>query len=173
MELAQRLAERLRRLREEAGLSQVQMAKRLGLSQSTLNRLEAADQNTTLRTLDRLCRALRAEHERGPAWRFVGIEVDWVALEALHAARHLSPAVPTVAWRTSAPIYRDGEQVGYATSGCCSPMLKKYLALAHLRAPHFETGSEVEMEITVEHERRKARAQVAKLPFFDPARKKQ
>jgi len=37
------------------------MAKRLGVSRSTLNRLEAADQNTTLRTLDRLCRALKRE----------------------------------------------------------------------------------------------------------------
>ena len=59
--LAQRLAEKLRMLRQEKGLSQVQMAKRLGVSRSTLNRLEAADQNTTLRTLDRLCRALKYE----------------------------------------------------------------------------------------------------------------
>lgn len=57
--LAQRLAEKLRTFRAEAGVSQVQMAKRLGLSRSTLNRLEAADQNMTLRTLDRLCRALK------------------------------------------------------------------------------------------------------------------
>ena len=61
MTLAQRLAETLRKLRDEARLSQVQMAKRLGVSRSTLNRLEAADQNTTLRTLDRLCRALKRE----------------------------------------------------------------------------------------------------------------
>ena len=61
MTLAQRLAETLRKLRDEARLSQVQMAKRLGVSRSTLNRLEAADQNTTLRTLDRLCRALKWE----------------------------------------------------------------------------------------------------------------
>lgn len=59
--LAERLAVRLRKLRAEAGLSQVQMSKRLGLSRSTLNRLEAADQNTTLRTLDQLCRALKCE----------------------------------------------------------------------------------------------------------------
>ena len=59
--LAQRLASTLLRLREETGLSQVQIAKRLGVGRSTLNRLEAADQNTTLRTLDRLCRALERE----------------------------------------------------------------------------------------------------------------
>ena len=59
MTLAQRLANALRKARHEAGLSQVQMAKRLGVGRSTVNRLEAADQNTTLRTLDRLCRALK------------------------------------------------------------------------------------------------------------------
>ena len=116
---------------------------------------------------------LRAEHARGPAWRFVGVEVDWTSLETLYAAKHLPPALPTVAWRTSAPVYRDGMQIGYASSGCWSPMLKKYLALAHIRAPHFDAGTPVEMEITVEHERKKASARIAKLPFFDPTRKKQ
>jgi transcriptional regulator with XRE-family HTH domain len=59
--LAQRLAEHPRRRREKAGLSQVRMANRLGLSRSTLNRLEAADQNAILKTLDRLCKALKCE----------------------------------------------------------------------------------------------------------------
>jgi DNA-binding Xre family transcriptional regulator len=34
------------------------MAKQLGISQPTLNRLEAAEQNVTLKTLTQLCRAL-------------------------------------------------------------------------------------------------------------------
>jgi len=59
-----------------------------------------------------------------------------------------------------------------ASSGCWSPLLKEYLALAHLRAPHFEPGTKVQIEITVEHERRQAQAVVRKLPFFDPERKK-
>ena len=48
-------------MREDTGLSQVQMAKRLGISRPTYNRLENADQNTTLKTLGRLCRALRCD----------------------------------------------------------------------------------------------------------------
>ncbi len=117
-------------------------------------------------------RALRSEKARGPLWRFVGIEVEWESLEALFAAVELSPSLPTVAWRTSVPIYRDGEQVGYASSGCWSPLLKKYLALAHIRAPHFGPDTRVEMEVTVEHQRRRAAGWVRKLPFFDPARKR-
>jgi len=117
-------------------------------------------------------RALRAEKARGPAWGFVGLEVDWESLEKIYAERGLPPQLPTVAWRTSAPVYKDGKQIGYATSGCWSPLLKKYLALAHVVAPHFHAGADVELEVTVEHRRKRANAVVRKLPFFDPPRKK-
>src|SRR5215471_18584601 len=118
-------------------------------------------------------RALRAENARGPAWGFVGLDVDWKSLETIYADRGLPPQLPTVAWRTSAPVYNGGKQIGYATSGCWSPLLKKYLALAHLTAPHFQPGAEVELEVTVEHRRKRANAVVRKLPFFDPPRKKE
>ena len=101
-----------------------------------------------------------------------GIAVNWESIEALYRAHGLPPQLPTVAWRTSTPIYADGDQVGYASSGCWSPLLKEYLALAHLRAPYFDAGTKVQIEITVEHERRQAQAVVRKLPFFDPERKK-
>ena len=116
--------------------------------------------------------ALCAESARPPEWRLVGLVVDWTSLEALYAEIGLPPQLPTVAWRTSAPVYRDGAQIGYATSGCWSPLLKRYLALAHLQAPHFAAGAEVRLEVTVEHHRREASARVARLPFFDPARKR-
>jgi len=117
-------------------------------------------------------RALRAERERGAAWNFVGIEVDWESFERPFAARGLPPQISNIAWRASAPVYREGHQVGYATSGCWSPLLKKSLALAHLRAPHFQPGTRVELEVTVEHQRERADAVVRALPFFDPERKK-
>ena len=118
-------------------------------------------------------RALRAERARAAAWGFVGLDVDWVALETIYRERGLSPQLPTVAWRTSAPVYKAGKQIGYATSGCWSPLLKKYLALTHLAAPHFQPGTEVELEVTVEHRRKRAAAVVRQLPFFDPPRKRE
>ena len=118
-------------------------------------------------------RALRGERSRGSAWGFVGLDVDWESLETIYAERGLPPQLPTVAWRTSSPVYKDGKQIGYATSGCWSPLLKKYLALAHLEQPHFNAGAEVELEVTVEHRRKRANAAVRKLPFFDPPRKRE
>jgi aminomethyltransferase len=117
-------------------------------------------------------RALAAEKSRGAAWNFVGLDVSWESFERLFLAHGLPPQIPNVAWRASAPVYRGGRQIGYATSGCWSPLLKKSLALAHIRAPHFMPGTRVEMEVTVEHRRERADAVVRKLPFFDPERKK-
>ena len=116
--------------------------------------------------------ALLAEHARGPAWRFVGIEVDWDSLERLYADVGLPPKLPTTAWRASVPLYVGGLQVGYATSGCWSPLLKRYIALAHLTGPYGEPGTAVEMEVTVEHHRKRAAATVRPLPFFNPERKR-
>jgi len=116
--------------------------------------------------------ALTAEHRRGSAWAFVGIEVDWEGLMELYAAVGLPPQLPSTAWRASVPLYVAGTQVGYATSGCWSPVLKKYIALAHVEARFAAAGTAVEMEVTVEHHRKRAPAMVAKTPFFDPERKK-
>ena len=116
--------------------------------------------------------ALAAERARGVAWRFVGISVEWESLERLYAEVGLPPRLPTAAWRTSVPIYVDGSQAGYATSGCWSPLLKQYIALAHIPAMHASPGTRVEMEITVEHKRKRAAARIVPTPFFNPQRKK-
>jgi glycine cleavage system T protein (aminomethyltransferase) len=117
-------------------------------------------------------RALVEAARRGPAWRFVGIEVAWESLEELYADVGLAPQLPAAAWRTSVPLSVDSDQVGYATSGGWSPLLKKYIALAHLEARHAKPGTKVEMEVTVEHRRMHATARVVKRPFFDPERKR-
>ena len=116
--------------------------------------------------------ALVQEKQRGPAWQFTGLAVDWESLEQLYADVGLPPRLPTQAWRTSVPIYSGARQVGYATSGGWSPLLKQYIALAHLEAPFAVPGTAVEMEITVEHHRKRASARVTKLPFFNPDRKR-
>jgi aminomethyltransferase len=116
--------------------------------------------------------ALAAEKARGPQWQFVGIEIGWPGLERLYADVGLATRVPQQAWRASVPIYSGAEQVGYATSGGWSPLLKKYITLAHLRSKWAKPGTELDIEITVEHRRRRAAARVVKKPFFDPDRKK-
>jgi len=118
--------------------------------------------------------ALEAERARGPAWQFTGVTVDWDSLEQLYADVGLPPRLPTQAWRMSVPIYDRGgrKQIGYATSGGWSPLLKQYMALVHLGSEH-KPGTEVRIEMTVEHRRKQAKAVLTPLPFFNPDRKRQ
>jgi aminomethyltransferase len=62
--------------------------------------------------------------------------------------------------------------VGKVTSHTWSPILKKYIALTSVHARHAEPGTLLQMEHTVEFERRKVPAKVVKTPFFDPERKR-
>lgn len=118
--------------------------------------------------------ALRAEYAGGSAWSFVGLVIDWDHYEALFAEHGLPPEVCGSAWRSPVPIFaRNGKQVGYASSGTWSPILKKNLALATIETPHAALGTLLDFEITVEFERRKCRAVVERKPFFDPPRKKE
>jgi len=57
--LAKRLGQRLQELR--GGESQLQFAKKLGVSKSSLNRMELGEQNVSLKTLDTLCRRLKCD----------------------------------------------------------------------------------------------------------------
>jgi hypothetical protein len=113
--------------------------------------------------------ALAEEARREPQWQFVGLEIDWNSLEGLYADLGLAPQLPGAAWRMSVPAYAGGEQAGYATSGGWSPLLKKYIALAHLQSRWAAAGTQLEIELTVEHRRKRATARVVPRPFFDPS----
>ena len=117
-------------------------------------------------------RALEAELARGSEWEFVGIDIQWTELENHYRKVGLAPGLPGTAWRTSTPLYKGNEQVGYATSGCWSPILKRYIALAHVKSDYAQSGSTLDFELKVEHYRKVTPAIVVKTPFFDPERKR-
>lgn len=116
--------------------------------------------------------ALVAESRRPGGKRFVGVEVHWSEIEKLYREFGLTPQLPNVASRLGVPVYAGPEQVGKVTSSCWSPLLKKFLGLATLEADFARPETKVEMEMTVEYVRKRARARVVKLPFFDPERKR-
>lgn len=117
-------------------------------------------------------RALEHEKKKGSAWKMVGLEVDWVEMEKLYAEAGLPPQIPGMAVRASLPVLVGNVQIGYASTSSWSPLLKKYIALAHLQKPYYEIGTDVRLEITVEHHRQHAPARVVKLPFYEPEWKK-
>jgi aminomethyltransferase len=115
--------------------------------------------------------ALRKEHAHGPARQIVGLTVQWEDVEALYENIELPPHVPAAASRVAVPVYRDGAQVGKATSTTWSPVLKKMIALATVERGSTEAGSRLEMEVTVEAVRHRVAATVTPTPFFNPPRK--
>ena len=115
---------------------------------------------------------LHKELDNGSSWSFVGIEIEWSGFEKHYRAVGLAPGLPSTAWRTSTPLYNNNEQVGYATSGTWSPLLKRYIALAHVKSKYAKEGSELMFELKVEHFRKLTKAIVVKTPFFDPERKR-
>jgi len=117
--------------------------------------------------------AIAAEMKRGSVWHLVGLEVSWEELEALYGSFNLPPSLPATARRDALPVYGDdGRQVGQATSHTWSPLLKKYLAIGSVRPGSEKKGTKLQIEHTVEYERRKVTATVAPLPFYDPERKR-
>jgi len=116
--------------------------------------------------------ALEAEKLRGSDWAFVGLEISWEGIEELYGSYELPPHLPERAWRDPIPVYSHGEQVGRATSGAWSPILKKSLALATVSRDCSEPGTVLDLEMTVEWARKTVPATVVKTPFFDPERKR-
>jgi aminomethyltransferase len=117
-------------------------------------------------------KALRQSHPQDPARQIVGLEINLLDYEYLYQQAGLAPQYPLAAWRGSVPLHKEDRQVGYATTGAWSPALKKYLALATLEKACVPVGTQVDIEVTVDHRRKSASATVVKLPFFDPPRKR-
>jgi aminomethyltransferase len=118
-------------------------------------------------------RALLAERRGGgPARRLVGLELDWAGIEAMHAKHGLAPAISPFVQRDPVPVYKQGTQIGRATSMTWGPTLKKMVAFGSVDTAHESNGSRVSVEYSVEGERGKVAATVVPLPFLDLQRKR-
>jgi aminomethyltransferase len=117
-------------------------------------------------------RELRKESQRAASRQVVGLEIDLRDYERLYQQVGLPPQIPLTAWRSAVPVYKETRQVGHATTGAWSPILKKYIALATVGKEYVEPGTRVDFEVTVEYRRKTVSSTVVKLPFFDPPRKR-
>ena len=119
--------------------------------------------------------ALQREKARGAVWTTVGLVIDVDALEKAYAGFGMPLHLPYTSWNGAAPVYADADRrkhVGKATSGTWSPILKNYVVIARVKVQHGAPGSRVFVEETIEGQRFAVPAEVVKMPFFDPARKK-
>jgi aminomethyltransferase len=118
-------------------------------------------------------RALAAEQASGgPARRLVGLELEWTGIEALFTRHDLPPSVSPLVHRDPVPVYKEGKQVGRATSITWGPTIKKMVGFGSVEASLDEPGTRLSVEWTVEGERGKVAATVVPTPFLDLARKR-
>jgi aminomethyltransferase len=115
--------------------------------------------------------ALVLEAKKGAERALVGLEINWNEVEALYDKLKMAPQVPSMASRVAVPVYRNGRQVGKATSTTWSPTLKKMIALACVSRENSAVGTKLSMEMTVEAVRQTVSAKIVPMPFFNPARK--
>ena len=113
------------------------------------------------------------DEEARDGWKrqVVGLEIDWPSIERLYEQLEMAPQIPATASRAAVPVYKNGDQVGRATTTTWSPVLKKLIALATVDAPYFADGTRLDFEITIEAARHLVPARVVKTPFFNPKRK--
>jgi aminomethyltransferase len=115
--------------------------------------------------------ALEREQAKGVPRQIVGLEIDWLEVEALFEKMGLPPQVPATASRVAVPVYRHEAQVGKATSTTWSPVLKKLIALATVDSSVAEIDEKLKIEVTVEAVRHQVTASVVKTPLYNPPRK--
>ena len=111
------------------------------------------------------------ERARGPQRKIVGLEVELDRGGSVYERYELPPVAPAAASRSAVPVMSGGRQVGRATTTAWSPTLKRLIALATIDAPHFQTGTRLQIEMTVEGTRHFVGATVVSTPFFHPPRK--
>ena len=118
--------------------------------------------------------ALRRELVDGTSrWATVGVVVDWEQWDRLHRDAGLPPAKDEHALPYESMLYDEpgGTQVGYVTSLMYSPVLQRHIGLARVRPTLAAPGSEVHLELALNHRTTTVPARTARLPLFDPARR--
>jgi aminomethyltransferase len=118
-------------------------------------------------------RAIERELADGTSrWRMTGLVVDWQDYDRIYDEAGLIPPKDHIPVQEELFVYdADGTQVGYATSSMYSPMLQRHIALARVRPELAKPGTEVRLEVAVNHRYEYVKAHTARTPLFNPERK--
>lgn len=118
-------------------------------------------------------RALERELEDGTSrWRFTGLILDWEDYDRIYNGAGLIPPKDHTPIVEELFVYDDEiRQVGYSTSLMYSPMLQRHIAMARVRPDLATPGSEVRLEVDVNHRYEYVKARTARMPLYNPARK--
>lgn len=117
--------------------------------------------------------AIRRELAGGESrYALVGVTVDWRDWDAKYTAAGLVPPKNHLPVEAEMMLYDgDMQRAGWVSSFMYSPVLQVHVGIARVRPELSASGTEVNLEITIDHEHQTVAAHIGRLPFFDPARK--
>ena len=118
-------------------------------------------------------RALERElADKTSRWRFTGLVLDWHDYDRIYNGAGLIPPKDHTPIQEELFVYDDEiRQVGYATSFMYSPMLQRHIAMARVRPELAQPGTELRLEVDVNHRYEYVKAKTARMPLYNPARK--
>ena len=106
-------------------------------------------------------------------WRLTGMLVDYEDYERTYNEAGLIAAQGPHAHRRGVLRLRRrrDSRSGYATSYMYSPILQRHIALVRVRPELAAPGTEIRLEVDVNHKYEYVRARTARNPLYHPARK--
>jgi glycine cleavage system T protein (aminomethyltransferase) len=118
-------------------------------------------------------RAIERELRDGTSrWKTMGIMVDWEDWNRVYGERGVIPPKDHIPEHGGMMIYDDKlRRIGYTPSFEYSPMMQRHIGIARVHPGHGAIGSKVSLEVTIDHRYDVVKAEMTRLPFFNPARK--
>lgn len=113
--------------------------------------------------------------DRTSRWATVGIVVDWADWDRVHREAGLLPSKDERPLPYESMLYDaadGGSQVGYVTSFVYSPVLQRHIGLARVVPEAASAGSPAHLELAISHHITRVGVRTAKLPLFNPTRKR-
>jgi aminomethyltransferase len=118
--------------------------------------------------------AIRRELEQQSSrWATTGIVVDWADWDRLYREAGLFPPKSEHPLPYESMVLDDERrEVGYCTSFVYSPVLQQHIGIARVRPDLSQPGTELRLELAINHHNTTVRVRTTRMPFFDPERKR-
>jgi len=101
--------------------------------------------------------------------RLVGLTLDWEAWDATYKGMGHVPPKDHTPLLDEIPLFdKKGNRAGFATSFMYSPVMQNHIAIAQVDPEFVALGSEIDYEVTIDHELHYIKSVVTKMPFYDP-----
>lgn len=118
-------------------------------------------------------RAIERQLEQGTSrWRTVGVVADWADWTRVYHERGLVAPKDHTPMHGGMMLY-DGDvnQIGHVSSFVYSPVLQRHVGIARVRPEFAPVGTQLGLEVTIDHRYEVVDSHVARMPFYDPPRK--